>query len=72
MIRFPALHSIAAADAPESAMTEPFIATSLAASVDAELAALHRRPTDHEILGPIRTSSYERGEREAAQNQCFL
>ncbi len=58
MIRFPALRSRAAADAPESAMTEPFIETVLAASVDAELAALRRRPSDYEVWTPMQTVRY--------------
>jgi hypothetical protein len=55
MIRFPALRSEAAADAPQSAMTEPFIESVLAASVDTELATLRRTTSGHEGWAPMQT-----------------
>lgn len=55
MIRFPALRSEAAAGAPQSATTEPFLEAVLAASADAELATLHRRLSDHEAWAPMQT-----------------
>lgn len=58
MIRLPALRSRAAADAPEPAMTEAFIETVLADTIDAELAAQRRRPSDEEVWGPMQTVRY--------------
>lgn len=55
MIRFPALRSEAAAGAPQSATTEPFLEAVLAASADAELATLRRRLSDHEAWAPMQT-----------------
>ena len=54
MVRFPALRSEAATDAPQE-VTEPFNEMVLDASVKAELATLRRRQSDVELWDPMQT-----------------